>query len=112
MVAEIEKAIKKSQLGLNPNSDGEILRVPIPLLTEERRKELTKIIKRHGEETKVAIRSARRDAKEMIEELCQDGDISEDTRDRALKDLQTQTDAGVARVDEVLAKKEKELMEV
>jgi ribosome recycling factor len=112
MVGEIEKAIKKSQLGLNPTSDGEILRVPIPPLTEERRKELTKIIKRHGEETKVSIRNARREAKEMIEDLCKDGEISEDTRDRALKDLQTHTDAGVAKVDEILAKKEKELMEV
>jgi len=112
MCAEIEKSIRKSDLGLNPASDGEIVRVPIPPLTEERRKELTKVIKRYGEETKVAIRNARRDSKEMLEELCKDGEISEDARDRALKELQTQTDSGVGKVDEIVAKKEKELMEV
>jgi ribosome recycling factor len=112
MCAEIEKAIKKSDLGLNPNSDGEIVRVPIPPLTEERRKELTKVIKRYGEEAKVGIRSSRRDAKEMLESLARDGDLSEDERDRALKDLQAQTDGAVAKVDEVIAKKEKDLMEV
>jgi ribosome recycling factor len=112
MCAEIEKSIRKSDLGLNPASDGEIVRVPIPPLTEERRKELTKVIKRYGEETKVAIRNARRESKEMLEELCKDGEISEDARDRALKELQTQTDGGVGKVDEIVAKKEKELMEV
>src|SRR5262245_689760 len=93
MCAEIEKSIKKSDLGLNPNSDGEIVRVPIPPLTEERRRDLTKVIKRYGEEAKVAIRNARRDSKEMLEGLAHDGDISEDERDRALKELQVQTDA-------------------
>ena len=112
LCSEIEKSIKKSDLGLNPVSDGELVRVPIPSLTEERRRDLTKVIKRYGEEGKVAIRNSRRDAKELIETLQKDGDISEDVRDRALKDLQGHTDTGVAKVDEIISKKEKELMEV
>lgn len=112
LCSEIEKSIKKSDLGLNPVSDGEMVRVPIPSLTEERRRDLTKVIKRYGEEAKVAVRNSRRDAKEMLESLAKDGDISEDDRDRSLKELQTQTDAGVAKVDEIIGKKEKELMEV
>jgi len=112
LCTEIEKSIKKSDLGLNPVSDGELVRVPIPSLTEERRKDLTKVIKRYGEEAKVAIRNSRRDAKEMLETMAKDGEISEDDRDRALKDLQAHTDGGVAKVDEIFGKKEKELMEV
>jgi ribosome recycling factor len=112
LCAEIEKSIKKSDLGLNPASDGELVRVPIPALTEERRRDLTKVIKRYGEDAKVAIRNHRRDSKELLEGLQKDGDISEDVRDRALKDLQTHTDAGVAKVDDLITKKEKELMEV
>ena len=112
LCADIEKAIKKSDLGLNPVSDGELVRVPIPSLTEERRRDLTKVTKRYGEDAKVGVRNHRRESKELLESMSKDGDISEDTRDRALKDLQTATDAGVAKVDELISKKEKELMEV
>lgn len=112
LCADIEKAIKKSDLGLNPVSDGELVRVPIPSLTEERRRDLAKGIKRQGEDAKVGVRNHRRESKELLESAAKDGDISEDVRDRALKDLQNATDAGVAKVDELISKKEKELMEV
>jgi len=113
MCAEIEKAIRqRSELGLNPSSDGEIVRVPIPPLTQERRKELVKHIKKMAEETKVAMRNHRRDANEMLRQLEKDGDITEDDCQKGLKKVQEATDAWVAKVDEVIAKKEAEIMEV
>jgi ribosome recycling factor len=109
---EIERAILKSELGLVPNSDGVLIRIPIPTLTEERRKDLVKIARRHGEEGRVAIRNVRREAKEMLERLEEDGDISEDDARRAQDRLQHLTDDMIAQLDRLLHGKEQEIMEV
>ncbi|HEU5298346.1 MAG TPA: ribosome recycling factor [bacterium] len=111
-VKEVERAIMKSELGLVPNSDGSHVRVPIPPLTEERRKELVKVAHRHAEEGRVAVRNIRREAKEMIEELEEGGDISEDDSKRGLEELQKLTDKAIADIDALLAAKDKEIMEV
>lgn len=111
-VREVERAILKSELGLVPSSDGTHVRVPIPSLTEERRKELVKVAHRHAEEGRVAIRNIRREAKEMIEELEETGDISEDDRQRGLEELQKLTDKAIADIDALLAAKDNEIMEV
>jgi ribosome recycling factor len=108
----IEKAIVQSPLGLNPQSDGEMLRIPMPPLTEERRKELAKLVKKDGEETKVAIRKARHDAKDMLESLESDGQISEDELERAQKKVEDMIQKGVAEVDAIIARKDKDLLEV
>jgi ribosome recycling factor len=108
----IEKAIVQSPLGLNPQSDGEMLRIPMPPLTEERRKELAKLVKKDGEETKVAIRKARHDAKDMLESLESDGQISEDELERAQKKVEDLIQKGVAEVDAIIARKDKDLLEV
>lgn len=112
MVKDIERGILKSELGLVPSSDGTHVRVPIPALTEERRKELVKVAHRHAEEGRVAIRNVRREAKEMIEQLEEDGDISEDDAKRGLDELQKLTDKYIADVEALLASKDKEIMEV
>ncbi|MBI5493506.1 MAG: ribosome recycling factor [Deltaproteobacteria bacterium] len=112
IIADIEKAIKASDLGINPQSDGEIIRLPIPALTEERRKDLLKTVRVKAEEAKVAIRNARRDANEMLKELLKESEITEDDSTRALKRVQDETDAHTKLVDDVVAKKEKEIMEV
>ncbi len=112
MVKEVEKAILKSELGLVPGSDGVYVRVPIPPLTEERRKELVKVARKHAEEGRVAVRNIRREAKEMIEQLEEDGDISEDDAKRGLEELQKLTDKVIAEIDALLAAKDKEIMEV
>ena len=113
MCGEIEKSIRqRAELGLNPSSDGELVRVPIPPLTQERRKDLVKHIKKIGEEAKVAMRNHRREANEMLKEFEKDGDITEDDCTKGLKRVQEQTDKGIARVDETLTKKEAEVMEV
>ena len=112
MVKDIERGILKSELGLVPSSDGTHVRVPIPSLTEERRKELVKIAHRHAEEGRVAIRNVRREAKEMIEKLEEDGDIAEDDAKRGLDELQKLTDKYIADVEALLAGKDKEIMEV
>jgi ribosome recycling factor len=108
----IEEAIRKADLGVNPQSDGELVRVPIPALTEERRRELTKVVKRMGEDSRVAIRNLRRDANEMLKEATKGGEISEDDEKQGLKKVQDSVDKGIAKVDEILAKKEAEIMEV
>jgi ribosome recycling factor len=108
----VEKAIVQSPLGLNPQSDGEMLRIPMPPLTEERRKELAKLVKKHGEETKVAIRKARHDAKDMLNTLKTDGEISEDENERAQKKVEEQIQKGVGEVDTIVARKDKDLLEV
>lgn len=108
----IEKAIVQSPLGLNPQSDGEMLRIPLPPLTEERRKELSKIVKKQGEETKVAVRKARHDAKDMLESLKTDGDISQDEHDRAFKKVEEMIQKGTGEVDAIIARKDKDLLEV
>lgn len=111
-VKDVERAILKSELGLVPSSDGTHVRVPIPSLTEERRKEMVKVAHRHAEEGRVAIRNIRREAKEMIEELEDGGEISEDDSKRGLEELQKLTDKAIADVDALLSAKDKEIMEV
>lgn len=108
----IEKALQESDLGINPQNDGDIIRLPIPALTEERRKEMVKQVKGKGEEHKVTVRNARRDAKDMLEVLQKDGDISEDDLKRALDQLQKITDSGTERIDETVKHKDEELLTV
>jgi ribosome recycling factor len=112
LIPEIEKSIRAAQLGLNPNSDGEIVRVPMPPLTEERRKDLVKMVKKMAEEAKVALRAHRRDANEMLKSFLKDKAITEDEEKGGLKKVQEATDASVTKVDEITAKKEAEIMEV
>ncbi len=107
----IEKAILKSELGLTPNNDGKVVRIAIPPLTEERRKELVKVVRKMGEEAKVAIRAARREANETLKEFKKEGEISEDDAYRGQEQIQKLTDEYVKKVDEILAEKEKEIME-
>ena len=108
----IEEAVRKAELGVNPQSDGELVRIPIPALTEERRRELTKVVKRMGEDAKVAIRNVRRDANEMLKEYEASGDITEDDAKTGTKKVQDAVDKAVASVDEVIGKKEAEIMAV
>ncbi len=112
MIPPIEKAIRDANLGFNPMSDKDLVRVPIPPLTEERRKEIVKQVKHKGEEYKVAIRNERRDAKELIEVAEKDGDISADEAKKALDKMQKETDDGVKKIDEIVAAKEKDVMQV
>ena len=112
MIPVIEKAINAAGLGVNAQSDAELVRVPIPPLTEERRKEFVKLVKRKGEEHKIAVRNERRDAKEMLESLVKDGEIDEDSGKKFLEKMQAAVDAGIKKVDEIIAHKEKELMQV
>jgi ribosome recycling factor len=108
----IEKAIVQSPLGLTPMNDGEIIRVPMPPLTEERRKEFVKLAKRSGEETKVAIRKARHDAKDMIDTLVKDKEVGEDDGKRAMEKVEELIQKGVAEVDGTVSRKEKDILEV
>lgn len=108
----IDKAIRESDLNLNPQVDGDLIRVPMPALTEQRRKELVKLAKKCGEECKVAIRKARHEAKDMIDTLDVDGDVSGDDAERARKKVEDVIQAGTAQVDTILAKKEKDILEV
>jgi ribosome recycling factor len=112
LIPEIEKAIRSAQLGLNPGSDGEVVRLPMPALTQERRQELVKLVKKMAEEGKVALRAARRETNEMLKELLKDGGITEDDERSGLKKVQETTDKAVVRIDEILAKKESEILEV
>jgi ribosome recycling factor len=111
-ITNIEKAILKSDLGLNPNSDGRIIRLVIPQLTEERRKELVKIVKKLGEEAKVAIRNERRNANERIKRMKKDGEITDDDEKKAQDEVQRLTDKYINKVDSIVGKKEAEIMEV
>ncbi len=110
MIPVIEKAILASNLGLNPATNGDIIRIPLPALTEERRKELTKVVRSDGEDAKVAIRNLRREANEAVKRLLKDKAISEDEEKKSGKDVQTLTDSYIAKVDAVIAAKEKEVM--
>jgi ribosome recycling factor len=112
LISEIEKAIRAAQLGLNPSSDGEIVRVPMPALTEERRKDLVKVVKKMAEEAKVVLRAHRRDANEMLKDFLKEKQITEDEEEMGLKKVQEATDGAVSRVDEIMAKKEAEILEV
>ena len=112
MVKAIEKAILTSDLGLNPNTAGQVIRIPLPPLTEERRKDLGKIVHHEGENAKIAIRNIRRDANHQIMELLKDKAISEDDERRAEAEIQNVTDLAVSKVDEIVAEKEQELLEI
>ncbi|RJG06198.1 ribosome recycling factor [Noviherbaspirillum cavernae] len=112
MVAVVEKAIRESDLGLNPSTQGDLIRVPTPPLTEERRKEIVKLVKGEGEDAKVAIRNIRRDANEALKKLLKDKACSEDDERRAQEDVQKLTDKFVAEVDKLITDKEKELLTV
>lgn len=112
MVAVVEKAIRESDLGLNPSTQGDLIRVPTPPLTEERRKEIVKMVKGEGEDAKVAIRNIRRDANEALKKLLKDKACSEDDERRAQDDVQKLTDKFVSEVDKLIAEKEKELLTV
>jgi ribosome recycling factor len=108
----VEKAIAQAELGLNPQSDGDQIRVPVPPLTEERRKELGKVARKCGEECKVAIRNARRDALELLSSASDDGDVSEDEGDRAKKKAEELIADGTKQVDSIISQKEKEIMDI
>lgn len=112
MVKVVEKAIRDSDLGLNPATSGDVIRVPLPPLTEERRRELSKIVRGMGEDSKVAIRNLRRDANTHVERMTKDKEISEDDERRAETEVQKLTDKYVAEIDKVVADKEKEIMTV
>ena len=112
LLKKIEKAIQVSDLGINPQNDGRIIRLVFPMLTEERRKELVKQVKKYGEDGKVAIRNIRRDAMDYIKKLKKDSEITEDDQKKAEKDLQDMLDKYIKKVDEALAAKEKELMAI
>ena len=109
---EIEKALQKSDLGINPSNDGKVIRLVFPELTEERRRDLVKVVKKKGEEAKVAIRSIRRDANETIKKQKKNGDITEDDQKIMEEDAQKATDASIKDIDKIIADKEKEIMEV
>lgn len=112
MVAKVEKAIRDSDLGLNPSSQGDVVRVPMPALTEERRKDLIKVVKGEAENAKVAIRNVRRDANATLKDLLKDKAISEDDERRAQDEIQKLTDRSIAEVDKILHAKEADLMAV
>ena len=112
MIPVVEKAIRESDLGLNPSTSGEIVRVPMPLLTEQRRKELVKIVKHEGESAKVAVRNLRRDANQQVKEMLKSKEISEDDDRRAEETIQKLTDRYVAEIDRLGVDKEKEVMTV
>lgn len=112
MVAAIEKAIRESDLGLNPASAGAVIRVPLPPLTEERRRELSKHVRAEGENAKIAIRNVRRDAKEQLKELLKKKQITEDEDKRAEEAIQKATDRNIAEVERIVAAKEQEIMQV
>lgn len=112
LLKKIEKAIQTSELGINPQNDGRVIRLVFPQLTEERRRELTKQVKKYGEDAKVAVRNIRRDAMDYIKSLKKKSEITEDDQKKAEKDLQELTDKYIKKVDEACAVKEKELMEL
>ena len=112
VIAEVEKAILKSELGLTPMNDGKIIRINIPPLTTERRRELVKIVKKMSEESKVAVRNIRRDANEMIKDLKKEKEISEDDQFRAQEETQRITDELIKRIDTAYTIKEKEILEI
>ena len=112
MLATIEKAIRDADLGLNPSSQGEMIRVPTPPLTEERRKEMVKLTKSEGEDAKIAVRNIRRDANEALKKMVKDKTASEDDERRASDEIQKLTDKAVADIDKLLAEKEKEILTV
>ena len=112
ILSEIEKAILKSDLGLNPTNDGQVIRIAIPQLTEERRKELVKVVKKESEEAKVALRNIRRDANDSLKKLEKNGEITEDALRGYSDDVQKLTDEFIQKIDQITKDKEKEILEV
>jgi ribosome recycling factor len=112
VISDIEKAIQKSDLGLNPSNDGKLIRVAIPALTEERRKEIVKQVHKRGEEAKIALRNIRRDGNEEMKKIEKEEHISEDETKRSIEEIQKITDTHIKKVDEVVSHKEEEVMEV
>ncbi len=112
MLSNIEKAIQQSDLGLTPNNDGHVIRLPIPSLTEERRKDIIKLVHKLGEETKITIRNIRRDAIEKLRAAEKSGDLPEDDRHRGEKEAQELTDKFITEIDKTIATKEEEIMTV
>ena len=112
MVQVVEKAIRDSDLGVNPATSGDVIRVPMPPLTEERRREMTKIVKHEGENAKVAVRNIRRDAIAHLKDLLKNGEVGEDQEKRAQDEIQKLTDKSIGDIDKLVADKEKELMVV
>ncbi len=112
LLPEIERAIFSSDLGLTPNNDGKVIRLPVPPLTEERRKELVKLVKKLGEEGKISVRNVRRECNDEIKNGEKSGDFSEDESKRAIKKIQQITDEYIEKADEIVEQKEKEIMEI
>ncbi|MBP0726210.1 ribosome recycling factor [Bacillus sp. RG28] len=112
ILSEIDKAIQKADLGLNPSNDGSIIRIAFPALTEERRKDLVKVVKKYAEDAKVAVRNVRRDANDDLKKLEKNGDITEDELRGYSDDIQKQTDAHIEKIDSITKEKEKEILEV
>ncbi len=112
LIKEIEKALMTSDLGLSPSNDGKMIRVPLPPLSEERRKDLIKVCKKHGEDTKVQIRGFRRDGNEELKKLQKDAKLSEDDLRKSESEIQKLTDQYIQKIDQVLKKKEEEILEV
>jgi ribosome recycling factor len=112
LMGAVEKAIRNANLGLNPMNDGQVIRVPMPPLTEERRKEIVKLVKKFGEESKVAVRNVRRDAMEHLKKAEKEQHFSEDERKRGEDDVQKKTDGKIKEIDQLVATKEKEVMAV
>lgn len=111
-LGNIEKAILKSDLGLTPNNDGKVIKIPIPELTEERRRDLVKVVRRLAEDSRVSVRNARREANEQVKKAEKDGDVSEDESHRILDEIQKKTDEYISKIDQLLNAKETEIMEV
>jgi ribosome recycling factor len=111
-IREIEKAINIANLGINPSNDGKVIRLVIPAVTEERRKELIKVVKKYGEDAKVAVRNERRDANDELKKQEKAGELTEDDLKKALDDVQKKTDKTIKDIDQIIADKEKEIMEV
>lgn len=112
LVAQVEKAIRDSNLGLNPATVGELIRVPMPPMTEDRRKELTKVVRQEGENAKIAIRNLRRDANDAVKKMVKDKDISEDEQKRSEAQVQKTTDKHIATIDQLVEEKEQDIMAV
>jgi ribosome recycling factor len=112
LIGEIEKAIRSSELSLNPSNDGKVIRIAVPPLTEERRKELVKLAKNQAEQSRVSIRNIRREGNDELKKLLKESSITEDDESRGIADMQKQTDNYINKVNQVLEEKEKEIMEV
>ncbi|NLY97461.1 MAG: ribosome recycling factor [Clostridiaceae bacterium] len=112
LLKDIEKAIQTSDIGINPNNDGKVIRLVFPVLTEERRRELVKVVKKHGEEAKIAIRNVRRDAMDEYRAMQKNSEITEDDLKVTEKDIQELTDKFISKIEDILKQKENEIMEV